>query len=43
MILLHIYEYQMGPLDIPEILIALSLAGFAAWAVYNRLHGHPSK
>ncbi len=28
----------MGPLDIPEILIALGLVATLAWAVYNWTH-----
>lgn len=30
----------MASLDVPEILIALGLAGLLAWAIYNRLHPH---
>ena len=28
----------MGPLDAPEVLIALLLAGFIMWALYNWTH-----
>lgn len=35
----------MGNLDIPEVLIILSLVGAVAWAFYNWTHPHagPSK
>jgi hypothetical protein len=28
----------MGPLDIPEVLIGLSLIAVVAWAIYNYTH-----
>jgi len=28
----------MGPLDVPEVLIALLLVAALLWAVYNRTH-----
>jgi hypothetical protein len=28
----------MVPLDIPEVLIAISLLGVVAWAIYNFTH-----
>jgi hypothetical protein len=31
----------MGSLDIPEILIALGIAGCIAWALYNWRHPQP--
>jgi hypothetical protein len=30
----------MGPLDVPEVLICISLLGALAWAVYNWTHPH---
>jgi hypothetical protein len=30
----------MGPLDIPEILIVLGIAGCIAWALHNWRHRH---
>ncbi len=31
----------MGPLDIPEILIALGIVGCIVWAIYNWFHPQP--
>jgi len=28
----------MGPFDIPELLIGLSILAILVWAAYNRLH-----
>jgi hypothetical protein len=29
--------------DVPELLIALSLVGAIAWAIYNWTHPHPQQ
>ncbi len=28
----------MGPFDIPELLIGMSILAILVWAVYNRIH-----
>lgn len=33
----------MGSLDIPEVLILVSIIGILAWAAYNRLHHDPGE
>ncbi len=33
----------MGPFDIPELLIGVSILGILVWAVYNRTHPDPDE